>query len=366
MTSPRPPILLLGPDLNAVSGVSTHLRQLFGSELSSCYRLSQFQVGSEGRAESRASMLLRALTSPVALAGCIIWRSPAIVHINTSFEPKGYWRDLAYLAVTKAFRRKVIYQVHGGAPPAEMFPRSRLLTSLLKRVLLAPDVVVLLAQSELAAYRDFVPQARLILIANAIELPAADLGAERYAPGRPLELAYLGRLAENKGILESVAAVGVLRDRGIEARLSIAGSGPAQHKLLRAIETAQLGDRVRFLGPVFGAAKQELWQKANVFAFPTFHHEGLPYALLESMAAGAVPVVSPVGAIPDVVQDQVHGMFVPPRNPAAIADAFERLHHDRDSLRRMALAGRQRILEHYSVSRLAGDFRRLYASLAAA
>jgi glycosyltransferase involved in cell wall biosynthesis len=99
-----------------------------------------------------------------------------------------------------------------------------------------------------------------------------------------------------------------------------------------------------------------------VLAFPT-HGEGLPYALLESMAAGAVPVISPVGGIPDVMQDQVHGVFVPPRNPRALADALERLHHDRASLQRMAVAGRQRIVEQYSVSRMTADFQHLYASL---
>jgi glycosyltransferase involved in cell wall biosynthesis len=105
-----------------------------------------------------------------------------------------------------------------------------------------------------------------------------------------------------------------------------------------------------------------LWRSANVLAFPT-HGEGLPYALLESMAAGAVPVITPVGGIPDVMQDQVHGVFVPPRNPGALADALERLHHDRASLQRMALAGRQRIVDQYSVSRMAAEFHGLYASL---
>ena len=49
------------------------------------------------------------------------------------------------------------------------------------------------------------------------------------------------------------------------------------------------------------------------------YSEGLPYALLEAMAAGVVPVVTPVGAIPDVVTDGEHGLLVPPRDAEAIA-----------------------------------------------
>jgi len=63
------------------------------------------------------------------------------------------------------------------------------------------------------------------------------------------------------------------------------------------------------------------------------------------------------------LQDQVPGFFVPPRKPRALADALERLHHDRPSLQRMAVAGRQRIVDQYSVSRMAAEFHRLYASL---
>lgn len=364
MKSSLPHILLLGPARSAVSGVSTHLNQLFGSPLAASFRLSQFQVGSEGAAQGKIGTLLRVLTSPIKLTARILRERPAVVHINTSFEPKGYWRDLAYLVIAKVLRCKVVYQVHGGALPQEFFESNRALTALLRRVLSWPDVVVLLSNREMAAYRDFAPRARIRLIANAIELHDADISAARYVDDRPLEIVYVGRLADNKGVFETVEAARILRDRGIDMRFSFAGSGPAERPLRAAIDAAGLGARVTLLAPVFGVAKLQLWQRADAFAFPTYHREGLPYALLESMAAGVVPVISPVGAIPDVMQHEVHGLFVPSRNPSALADALERLNGDRELLLRLALAGRKRIEDQYSVARVAGDFRQLYAGLA--
>ena len=116
------------------------------------------------------------------------------------------------------------------------------------------------------------------------------------------------------------------------------------------------------LEPLFGAAKHELWSRAHVLALPTYS-EGLPLALLEGMAAGCIPVITPVGGIPDAVQDHVQGILVAPRNPLEVADALQELHEDRMGLRRMAVAGRQKVVERYSHSRCAADFRRLYASL---
>jgi glycosyltransferase involved in cell wall biosynthesis len=359
-----PRVLLLGPARSAVSGVATHLNQLFESTLSGHFRLMQFQVGSEGRTLSRVGTLLRLATSPFEFAACLIRWRPRIVHINTSLEPKSYWRDIVYLALAKAMKRKVIYQVHGGALPAEFFAGNRGLTSLLRHVLSWPDTVVLLARSEMAAYGGFAPRARLVRIANAVWPGEAELPAERYTGNRPLEIVYVGRLAADKGIFETLGAVKILRDRGIAVRLTIAGSGPARPEIARAIEADRLDDRARLLGAVFGSAKQQLWQQADVLAFPTYHREGLPYALLEAMAGGAVPVISPVGAIPDVVQDEVHGLFVPAHDPHAVANALQRLAHDRLLLHRLALAARARIVDHYSVARMAGEFDALYASLA--
>lgn len=362
MNSSRPRVLLLGPTRTAVSGVSTHLNQLFKSPLSTCFQFSQFEVGREGRAENRLGTLLRLLASPFALTYRLARRTPQIVHINTSFDLKGYWRDLAYLAIAKVLGRTVVYQVHGGALPEELFSGNRFLTSLLRHSLAYPDAVVVLSARDLAAYRKFAPSAALVLIANAVDIEEVDLNLARYATHRPLEAVYIGRLAHAKGVFEAVQAAAILRTRGIPIRMRLAGSGAAERELRAAIKAARLDDRVQLLGPVFDAAKQRLWQSANVLVFPS-HAEGLPYTLLESMANGAVPVISPVGAIPEVVQDQVHGVFVPPRNPKAIADALELLHHDRASLQRMAIAGRQRIVDHYSVARLACEFQNLYRSL---
>jgi glycosyltransferase involved in cell wall biosynthesis len=358
-----PRVLLLGPARTAVSGVATHLNRLFESTLAGHFHLSQFQVGSEGRAESRAAVVLRLITSPFAFALCLLRSQARVVHINTSFEPKGYWRDMVYLVVAKALRRKVVYQIHGGALPAEFFTSSRALTELLRLVLSWPDAVVLLAKSEMAAYHKFAPRARLVRIANAIAPCEVDLRADRYVQNRPLRVTYLGRLAVNKGILETLEAVRILRDRGVEVHLTIGGSGSAEQEISRAIAAARLADRVHLSGTVHGDAKQQLWLQADVFAFPTYHREGLPYALLEAMAGGAVPVVCPVGAIPDVMQHEVHGLFVPARDPQALAAALERLASDRRLLHRLALSARARVIDRYSVARLAEEFAGVYAQL---
>lgn len=355
---------MLGPAMQAVSGVTTHLNQLFGSSLAKQVELLHFQVGSEGRKEGRVAKLMRFVTSPIAFSVFLLRHRPDIVHLNSSLEPKSYWRDIAYLLVARLLGRKVVYQVHGGALPEEFFAGRAALTALLRRVLSMPDVVVLLAQAELVAYRKFVPGQRLEVVPNAIDAASLVQAPIHAKTGEPLHLAYLGRLAENKGIFESVEALATLVREGRDLRLSIAGGGPDEARLRARVAELGLEGHVAFLGPLFGEAKDALWRQSDVFTFPTYHREGLPYALLEAMAAGAVPVTTPVAAIPDVMQDGVHGLLIEPRNVEGLARALAHLDDDRASLASMAEAGRKRVLEAYTVDRLAGDFRRIYAELA--
>lgn len=362
----RPVVFLLGPDLGAVSGVSTHLNTLLGSGLAEAFELVQFRVGSEGRTENFGTRLARLIASPFALAKAILARDAAIVHLNTSLNTRAFWRDLAYMAVARLCGRRVLYQVHGGALPRHFSGRSRIFTAFLRAMLRIPDVIVVLAQEELEAYREFVPGQNITVIPNSIDCaPFANWVRVEPVPESPLHLAYLGRLAREKGLYEALEGLALALAQGSAARLVIAGSGPDEVSLRRRAQDLMLTDHVSFLGPVFGENKLALFRDTDVFLFPTYA-EGLPYALLEFMMAGAAPITTRVGAIPDVVVDGVHGMFVPVRDPNSIARAIVRLSGDRGLLSRMSAACRHRISESFSIERLAGQFRPLYWELAGA
>ena len=353
-------VVLLGPALLAVSGVSTHLNMLLASSLAQKFQLLHFQVGAEGRKETAWRRLGRLVLSPLQLAA-YLWRErPAIVHLNTSMDRKAYWRDLAYLLVAKALRRKVVYQVHGGELPANFFASSSVLTSLLRLALRLPDAVLVLSTEELKAYRQFDARIALRLVPNAID-PRGLADVERpFNTDAPLRLVYVGRLVRAKGIFEIVQAAAALKAEGMSFRLAFAGDGPDRAELASCIAQSAVADHATLLGGVFGADKNRLWCMSDVFLFPTFHAEGLPYAILEAMAAGCVPVATPVAAIADVVENGVTGAFVPSRSPALLADAIRQLHHDRPALARMSRAGRAAVLANHALPRLGADMAAAY------
>ena len=357
-------VVILGPSRTAASGVTTHVNMLFASPLAGDFELLHFQVGSEGRSENGLQRLARILGSPIKLALLILRTRPDLVHLNTSINVKAYWRDFVFLIVAELLGCKIVNQIHGGVMPARFTQGSAIKYQLFQCFIRCSDVIVLISKEAHRAYSKFTPGTRLVYVPNAIEQSGLIGDILPTDPKQPLRLIYVGRLTYEKGLFEALDAIAKLVAQGRKLSFQIVGGGEAEGKLRERVKHCGIVEQVHFLGPIFGDAKNRLWQQADVFVFPTYS-EGLPYSMLEAMAAGTPPITCPVGAIPDVMEDSVHGLLVPPRDVDAIAQAIARMDEQRDQLHRMALAGRQCVLEHYTAQRLAHDFRGIYNSLAA-
>jgi glycosyltransferase involved in cell wall biosynthesis len=358
----QPRVAIFGPGLAAISGVSTHVNMLLASSLRQNFELLHFRVGSEGRDESALEKLGRFFLSPFQLAFFLARSRVDIIHLNTSLDAKAYWRDLTYLAVAKLLGRGVVNQIHGGPNPPDFFPRSTFLTWILRQFMVRSDAVTVLSSGEFAAYKAFDSRIKLHRVPNAID-PAGLIDESRlFNRDEPLRLVYVGRIVEAKGLFEIVHALRQLRQEGRRFTFMVAGSGRDEPRFREAVRAAGIDDRTRLLGPVFGAAKNRLWLESDVFVFPS-HFEGLPYALLEAMAAGCVPIVTPVAAIPDVVRSESQGFLVPARAPGRLAAAIAQLDDDRTRLAQMAQSARQRIRESYTITRLAADFDAIYRAV---
>lgn len=358
----RPAVLVLGPAPDAVSGVSFHLRTLLASPLSTSFELRHFQIGGEGRSENVAARMLRLAASPFALGAAIRREAARVVHVNTSLNAGAFWRDFAYMLVARAAGARVVCQVHGGALPHLFLGRWRPLRSLLRFALGRADVIVVLARTELDAYRRFLPGANIVHLPNAVAIPPRVARAPRAATA-PFSVLYLGRLIRSKGLLDLVRAVALLNRDGETARLVVAGTGPHEAEARELAIGLGLAGTIEFTGAVAGEAKARLFAEADVFVLATSHPEGLPYALIEAMAAGLPVVTTPIGAIPDLVTDGVQGLFVPAGDPEALARALRALAADRARLSRMGAAAHARVRETCSIERLVGRFGEIYGEL---
>jgi glycosyltransferase involved in cell wall biosynthesis len=171
------------------------------------------------------------------------------------------------------------------------------------------------------------------------------LGVPRGAP----VVGNVAALTGHKDHATLVEAMSLLRPRRPEARLVIAGEGELRPALEALVRERGLDDRVVFAG--FRRDLDRILPAFSVFCLSS-HLEGLGTSLLDAMVFARPVVATAAGGIPEAVEDGVTGRVVPPRQPAALADALDEVLGDDE--RRIALgeAGRRRFLERFTVDRM--------------
>jgi len=220
--------------------------------------------------------------------------------------------------------------------------------------------------------RDGLDGTRITVIRDGIDVRRIERAPERRAELRaaldvPLDAPLVGNvaaLAPHKGQRYLVEAVPLLLKLVPAARVIIAGSGELREALEARARELKLGPALVFAGFRPPEEVISLVKAFDVFVFPSVG-EGLGSSLLEAMAAGTPIVATRAGGIPEIVEDGVTGLLVPPADPEALGLAIARLLRDRSLALRLAAAARIAVREHGSADRMVRETVDLYRDLVA-
>jgi glycosyltransferase involved in cell wall biosynthesis len=151
----------------------------------------------------------------------------------------------------------------------------------------------------------------------------------------------------SKGAVYLLQALRYLRD-STDYRLTLVDRPRQQLKLVpHLLSRYDLSNRVHFTGRVTTPQLVRHYCRAQMSVCPSLY-EGFGLPAAEAMACGLPVVATSGGALPEVVEDGVTGILVPPADARALAEAMDNLMRDAQLRRRMGKAGRQRILEKFS------------------
>ena len=179
---------------------------------------------------------------------------------------------------------------------------------------------------------------RVRVIHNGLSSDELASGVARRSRARTSFVA-IGRLEGQKGFRYLIDAMAELSRSEPEARLSIVGDGSLRAELQEQVASLGLAGSVRFEGEQ--ADVKSFLRDSSVFVLSSLW-EGLPYTILEAMAAGLPVVSTNVGGCPELVEPEVTGLLVPPRDGHALAEAMLRLWTQDAERVRFGAAGAQR------------------------
>jgi glycosyltransferase involved in cell wall biosynthesis len=258
----------------------------------------------------------------------ILTSRPQLTHIGTAFG-FSFVKNSLCIVISRLLSCKVLLHPHCsfaklcGNRPRWWKRYFRWVISLVHGV-----IVVSKEWNELLS---IVPDCKVFELPNAIKIDYFHEVAKTQLRGkqknRPWQVLYLGYLGKAKGSFDLLDALKMAKVANDELHFVLVGSElvPGELKRLQEkVQTDHLNTYVDLLPPVFGSEKLDVFRRADIFVYPSYH-EGMPMAVIEAMACALPVVAARVGGLPDLIQDHVTGLLVEPGRPDQVIDALHDL-----------------------------------------
>jgi peptidoglycan/LPS O-acetylase OafA/YrhL/glycosyltransferase involved in cell wall biosynthesis len=352
---PRVVLVLAGGGLTHVSGgVGTLIRNLIEawSDTGAPPPVRIVDTRGDGGAPAAALCFLRSLLLVLGLSAA---GRVQLVHAHMTTRGSAV-RKALLCAAARLFGVPVILHMHGA--DFEDFHRKLhpVWRALLNAAIRQAGRIIVLGRSS----RDFlvrsvhVRPAAIDIVPNGV--PRRRSAAR--AAGEPAHILFLGRLCARKGVPELIAALAdpALRDR--DWRATLAGDGdPAPFQAM--LGWYGLDGKVTLPGWADAARTEQLLAEADILVLPS-HHEAMPIAVLEALAARVAVIATPVGVIPEFLQNEVNALLVPPGVAEELAAAIVRLLDDPSLRQKLVRAGAAVFDEQLDIRRAAARIAELY------
>jgi glycosyltransferase involved in cell wall biosynthesis len=294
----------------------------------------------------------------------------AFVHMQGSvWAFKGV---VVYMVIARLANARILLHLHGTDWKWFYGEASLIRRWITKMGLHLPQEIVVLYKEWAQKIGEVVPAAQVAVIQNWLSpdlLPEAHKGSEtRIALNIDPDdfvVCTVGTVGWRKGTFEILKAVREIAQSIDAVRFVFAGSEetPGEwNEIMGMVQENNLERWVRFPGELDRESVLSLLSTSQVFLLPSYA-EGMPIAIIEAMKTGIAIITTPVGGIPDMVEDGVSALLIPPGAPKDIAEAVLRLHCDPGLRSRLAAAAMKAFGENFDASQGVDRLEKIYSKM---
>ena len=184
-----------------------------------------------------------------------------------------------------------------------------------------------------------------------------ELGIE----GDTILIGSAGSINQGKGVFDLLSAVHRLMEKYPNVRLIFVGDGPDRNRLEQEAQRLSMHHKVIFPGE--RKDMERMYAAMDIFVLPSTCREAFGMVLIEAMAMGKPVIATPMGGIPEIVDDKVNGILVPPQDPGAIAHAIVTYIEDGEFSSKVALEGRTMVEQKFSDKAMGDNFENVLRNL---
>lgn len=344
-------VIMIGPSRNACGGVASVAEGYFKAGIERKCDIRYISTVDDGTRLHKLRM--------AAMSYCEFSRSLKefdIVHVHmslrASFERKKY-----FIRRAKKKGKKVLLHIHEGEFPTLYEAASPSKKKSIRQLLLCVDKLVVLSSEWREYFKTIgVEPSRIAVIYNSVQVPQ-----EPTAPLSSHAILFLGRLGYRKDPETLLRAAKCVVNRESDVHFYFGGDGEidAYEDIARKLGII---DNCHFLGWVSEEEREQLFHTCSIFCLPS-RNEGMPMGILEAMAHGLVAVATPVGGVPEIVENGKTGFLTSVGDSDGLADVLLHVLRDEELRRNVSLAGYKRIVRDFNIDDRINDILALYREL---
>lgn len=342
MQNTKPTVLVLGT--RGKGGILSVIDGIARSALAQTWHLRHLASHDSGGMFKRLAL---AAMAGWQIVWCGLTRRASLLHLHAAMKGS-FWRKAIFLRLGHAVGLPGVFHLHGSEMKLFYAAQGAFGRRMIARTFSQADRVIVLSESWQRFVHEVAPQARVSVVFNFVDLPAA-VGGRPRQQGEPLRIVFLGLIGDRKGVFDLLRAVRQVEDtRPGQLRLLVGGNGEVD-RLRHVVAESGLGGCVEVLGWVGAERRRALLSEGHALALPSYN-EGLPMALLEAMAHGLPVLTTDVGGIPELVAHGVQGHVVKPGDMSAMVACITSWLDDDAQRVRMGQAGRARVQRDFSAA----------------
>ncbi|MBW8012030.1 MAG: glycosyltransferase family 4 protein [Chloroflexi bacterium] len=284
---------------------------------------------------------------------------PSIVQVFTS-SYWGYWRNWLFILIAKLFKRKTIFHLLG-AIDLFYFEVGNFHKTILRRSLNSADIN-LLQSPGLEAWAKQYSKKEVFGIWNGIDFNL--IQPKLISPPMPIGTfdgpigLTVGNLSFNKGTLEIINALIILKEKNISINWVFIGRGDIQH-YSNIADQNDLTKSVIFTGEITDSEKWQYFHHSSFYCLPSFA-EGQPISIIEAMACGLPVISTKIGSIPEMITDDLNGKLIIPGKTQALSDAIQVFALDSKLRNAMGRASLDTCIERHNITDLYNQLSKIY------
>ena len=287
-----------------------------------------------------------------------------LIHLNTAFDLKTILRDSFSLFLMNSKKAKIFLKLHGSE--AEKFETANFATRFLINYLKKKvDAFGVFTTEELANFRRLgFDEKKFYFVKNAITIQenlSGDFARRQKEKDETFEFIFVSRFIAAKGLLETIRACSILKEKDYNFVLHCVGDGEIKQSAEQEVAKLNLQDNVKFTGYIPEEEVTEYFLGKDMLIFPTRHTEGFPIVIFKAVAVGLPIVTTQIRAAADYLREPDNVLFCS-QKPEDIAEKIIQLIENK-SLRNEMSENNLRLGKTLLPSNIAEEYSSIYQKI---